>query len=67
MEKKLINSSQAHKLMILAGVDMSYPTAIKWMMERGLAVQPTGPRGGIIVDEVKLNAEIRNLLKKGKQ
>lgn len=66
MEPKLINSSQAHRLMIKAGVDMSYPTAIKWMLEMGVAIQPTGPRGGIIVDETKLNSEIRNLLRKGK-
>lgn len=63
MEPKFINSSQAHKLMVIAGIDMSYPTAIKWMIKIGVASQPTGPRGGIIVDVVKLKEEISNLKK----
>jgi len=53
-----INASQAHKKLIKAGFDMSYPTAIKWMMEEGIATQPLGKQGNIMVDVQKLNAEI---------
>ena len=53
-----INASQAHKRLIKAGFDMSYPTAIKWMLEEGIASQPLGKQSTIVVDVKKLNAEI---------
>jgi hypothetical protein len=62
-KRELINASQAHKLLILAGINMSQPTANKWLMEKGLAEQPTGPGGGYVVDKTKLNFAIRTYLK----
>jgi len=46
---KYINASQAHKILIRKGFNLSYPTAIKWLRDNGLANQ-IGPYGTINVD-----------------
>jgi hypothetical protein len=61
MAEEFINSSQAHNLMVRAGIDISYPTAIKRMMEAGVAEQPTGYRGGVLVDVGKLHVWLKTL------
>ncbi len=48
--KNMINASQAHKILIRQGYELSYPTAIKWLKENGLARQDTVPYGTISVD-----------------
>lgn len=59
IEKRFVNGSEAHRTMIKAGINMSYPTALKWMLANGSATQPTGRYGALMVDMIKLNAAIR--------
>ena len=60
MPPKIINASQAHKLLIRQGYEMSYPTAIKWLKDNGLAKQDM-PYGTISVDLDLLTRFLRDM------
>ncbi len=59
---KYINASQAHKILIRKGFNLSYPTAIKWLRDNGLANQ-IGPYGTISVDLEMMNEYLHSLTK----
>lgn len=62
---KYINASQAHKILIRKGFNLSYPTAIKWLRDNGLTNQ-IGPYGTISVD-LEMMDRCLSLLTKAKE
>lgn len=54
-----INASTAWKILVRLGYEMSYPTALKWLRENGLAQQTTGRYGTIMVDKDLLEKTIK--------
>lgn len=54
-----INGTTAWKILVRMGYEMSYPTALKWLRENGLAQQATGRYGTITVDRDLLEKTVR--------
>lgn len=55
----MINASTAWKILVRLGYEISYPTAVKWLRENGLAQQTTGKYGQILVDRKHLERTIK--------
>jgi len=54
-----INGSTAWKILVKLGYDLSYPTALKWLRENGLATQAGGKYSTVLVDKELLEKTIR--------
>ncbi len=54
-----INGSEAWRLIVKLGYDVSYPTTLKWLRENGLARQITGKYGTIIIDKDLLEKTLK--------
>jgi len=62
---ELLNASQAHRKLILAGFDLSYEKARKLLQEHGIAQQPM--KGATVVVNVKDLEQLITKLKSKKE
>ncbi len=56
----MISGSMAWKILIKLGYDLSYPTALKWLRENGLASQIGGKYSTVLVDKERLERTIKS-------